>query len=140
MTIIKTTIQHEGKTYAGQIGTIKSTRLGVEDHGVMTATLNIEWSGGGIGVGGYTLDSPRKDDSGKHLGRIGTAYGLDHIMRLLETVGVDRWEQLPGKQVIVMFEGDGGWGSISCGIAGITNEKVFDVKVHVNEFLKLEEA
>lgn len=140
MTTIKTTIQHEGKTYAGQIGTIKSTQLGVQDHGVMTATLNVEWSGGGIGVGGYTLDSPRKDDNGKFLGRIGTAYGLDHVMRLLETVGVDRWEQMPGKQVIVLFEGEGGWGSISCGIAGITNEKVFDVKAHVKEFLELEEA
>ena len=61
-------------------------------------------------------------------------------MRLLETVGVDRWEQLPGQQVIVLFEGEGVWGSISCGIAGITNEKIFDVKAHVKEFLELEEA
>ena len=42
MTIIKTTILHEGKTYTGQIGTIKSTQLGVQDHGIMTASLNVE--------------------------------------------------------------------------------------------------
>ena len=134
MTIIKTTIQHEGKTYSGQIGTIKRTSLGIEDHGIVTSMLHIEWTGGGIGVGGYCLDTPRKDDDGKHHGRIGTAYGLDHIMRILETVGVDSWEQLPGKQVIVLFEGTGGWGSVSCGIAGITNEKVLDIKAHAESF------
>ncbi|MFS0715500.1 hypothetical protein ABC337_04860 [Arthrobacter sp. 1P04PC] len=135
MTTIKTTVEHEGKTYSGQIGTIKSTSLGTQDPGIMTAMLHIEWKGGGIGVGGYTLDEPRKDDDGKHLGRFGTAYGLDHIMRILETVGVDRWEQLPGKQVIVLFEGKGGLGSISCGIAGITNEKVLDIKSHASSFI-----
>jgi len=126
MTSIKTTIEHKGKTYSGQIGTIKSTSLGTRDHGIMTAMLHVEWKGGGIGVGGYCLDEPRKDGSGKH---------LDHIMRILETVGVDRWEQLPGKQVLVLFEGSGGWGSTSCGIAGITNEKVLDLKDHAFSFI-----
>jgi len=134
MSIIKTTIEHDSKTYSGQIGTIKRTTLGTESHGIVTAMLHIEWKGGGIGVGGYCLDEPKKDAAGKHVGRFGTAYGLDHIMRILETVGVDRWEDLPGKQVIVLFEGSGGWGSTSCGIAGITNEKVLDIKAHAESF------
>lgn len=136
MATITTTIENGGKTYAGRIGTIRRTALGTQDHGIVSATLHVEWHGGGIGAGGYCLDGSRKDDNGKHLGRFGTAYGLDHIMRILETVGVDRWEDLPGKQVIVLFEGASVWGATSCGIAGITNEKVLDFKDHAESFVE----
>lgn len=135
MTHIKTTIEHDGKTYSGQIGTIKSTSLGTQDHGIITSMLHVEWTGGGIGVGGYCLDEPRKDADGKRIGRFGTAYGLDHIMRVLETVGVDKWEQLPGKQVIVLFEGESRLGSFACGIAGITNERVLNFNDHAASFI-----
>lgn len=131
---IQTIIKHDDKTYSGQIGTIKRTSFGMEDHGIMTAMLHVEWKGGGIGVGGYTLDGPRKDDNGKHLGRFGSAYGMDHLMRIMETVGVEKWEALPGKQVIVLFPSDNHWGSTACGIAGITNEKVLDFKEHFRTF------
>lgn len=136
MSVIKTTIEHDGKTYSGQIGTIKRTSLGVEDHGIMTAMLHIEWKGGGIGAGGNTMDEPRKGEDGKHLGRFGTAYGLDHIMRILETVGVDKWEQLPGEKVIVLFEGPSWIGSTASGIAGITNETVLNFKDHAASFIE----
>lgn len=135
MAEIQTIIKHDGVTYTGQIGTIKRTTLGIEDHGIMSAMLHVEWKGGGIGVGGYTLDGPRKDDDGKRLGRFGSAFGMDHIIRILETVGVEKWEALPGKQVIVLFKDGGGWGSTACGIAGITNENVLDFKKHVALFI-----
>lgn len=135
MAEIQTIIKHDGKTYTGQIGTIKRTELGIEDHGIMTAWLHVDWRGGGIGVGGYTLDGPRKDDDGKHLGRFGSDFGMDHVMRILETVGVHNWEDLPGKQVIVLFKDGGGLGSTACGIAGITNEKVLDFKKHVAPYI-----
>lgn len=135
---IQTTITHEGKTYTGQIGTIKRTTLGIEDHGIMSAMLHVEWKGGGIGVGGYTLDEPRKDDDGKHIGRFGSAFGLDHLMQIIETVGVGNWEALPGKQVIVLFKDGGGWGATACGIAGLTNERVLDFKDHAATFFDKE--
>ncbi|WP_066298926.1 hypothetical protein [Arthrobacter luteolus] len=128
------TIKHDGKTYGGQIGTIKSTSLGTEHHGVMTGMLHVEWKGGGVGVGGMTLDTPRRAEEDNHLGRFGTAYGLDHIMRVLEAVGVDKWEDLPGTPIVVLFEGQSIWGAASVGIAGITNEKVLIYKDHVDEF------
>lgn len=138
MSSIKTTVEHEGKTYTGQIGTIKRTTLGLEDHGIMSAFLHVQWTGGGIGVGGYTLDGPKFDENDKFIARFGSAYGLDQIMRILETVGVGKWEDLPGKQVIVLFEGRGGLGSTSCGIAGITNDKVLDFKDHAATFIDKE--
>lgn len=121
------TIESGGNAYGGQIGTIKSTRLGYQDHGILTADLAIEWPGGGVSVGGYSLDT-KKDDS---YDREGTAYGLDHIIWIMRTVGVERWEDLVGKQVIVLFEGQSTWGARSVGIASTTDEKeVLVLKEH----------
>ncbi|WP_159795770.1 hypothetical protein [Puerhibacterium puerhi] len=124
------TIEHNGKTYTGHIGTIKSTSLGMEGHGVWVAFLHTEWLGGGVGVGGYVLDTPQEAAEDEHKRRIGTAFGMDHVMQIVETVGVDTWEQLTGRQVIVLFEGDGGWGAQSKGIAGLVNDKVLILDEH----------
>lgn len=114
MTSVKITVEHDGITYGGQLATIKSTALGYEDHGILTAFIHCEWKGGGIGVGGFCLD----ESTGKpDYARRGTAYGLDHLIRIMETVGVGRWEQLPGKHVIVLFKGESTLGATSEGIA-----------------------
>jgi hypothetical protein len=127
-------IEHGGKEYGGQIGTIKSTRLGFEDHGILTASLGVEWQGGGVSVGGFCLDEP-KDREGRDFTRTGTAYGLDYIIRTIETVGVERWEQLVGQQVIVLFEGRSAWGSMSVGIANTTDDsKVLILKEHAESW------
>lgn len=129
-------ITHRGVTYGGVMATIESTSLGLEDHGIVTAYLHCKWPGGGIGVGGFGLDTPVKDEEGRFSHREGTAYGLDHIMRLAQTVGVARWEQLPGKHVIVLFEGQGSWlGQTSVGIAHPTDDKkVLILKEHADEW------
>jgi hypothetical protein len=120
-------ISHGGKEYTGYLATIKSTMLGWEDHGILTAYLMCEWPSSGIGVGGYCLDettgTPKYD-------RVGTAYGLDHIMHLIKTVGVNKWEDIPGKHVVVLFEGRGGTGGIAAGIAHATNDKIFICEEH----------
>lgn len=123
-------VEHDGKTYAGQIATIDSTTLGWEDHGILTANLNCSWKGGGISVGGFCLD---QSTGTPDYTRRGTAYGLDHVMRLMEAVGVNRWEKLPGKQVIVLFDAKPGaatWGRQSVGIAGLLNETVLILTDH----------
>lgn len=105
------TIEHNGSEYGGQIGTIKATGLGYEDHGILTASLVIDWPGGGVSAGGYCLDSP--DRSTTPSTRIGTAYGLDHIIQIMRTVGIasttdenrvlvfkehaDKWREAEGK-------------------------------------------
>lgn len=128
------TITHDGVTYTGHVATIKGTSLGYEDHGILTAFLHCEWSGSGIGVGGYCLD--RHKDGPGFGSRQGTAYGLDHVMRLMETVGVNEWEQIKGRQVIVLFEGTGSTlGMTAAGIAHITDEKrVLILKDHAAEW------
>ena len=74
---------------------IKETKLGFMN-GIVDFTLVLEiQGGGGIALGGYALDYYNKE-KGK---RIGSAYGMNLVMRILEVVGVDTWEELKGKYI-----------------------------------------
>lgn len=128
-------IEHNGKKYTGHIATIESTSLGYESHGILTAMLHCKWRSGGVGVGGFFLDQPKNKDARDYT-RVGTAYGLDHIIRIIETVGVDCWEDLKGSSVLVLFEGENvsGLGSMSRGIAGLHNDKVLILQEHADEW------
>ena len=76
---------------------IESTSLGNEDHGIMTVWLCFNYEGFGQSFGGYSLDNyDEKKDK-----RIGTAYGCEFIKRILEVVGVEKWEDLKGKHIRV---------------------------------------
>jgi hypothetical protein len=137
------TVEHDGKTYSGQLARIDSTSFGSQDHGIVSAWLHCSWKSGGIGVGGFCLDTPKPKDqraAGDYT-RLGTAYGLDHLMQIMATVGVETWEKLPGQQVIVLFEdGRDGWGSTSVGIAGVLNDKVLILKQHADSWREAAEV
>lgn len=127
-------IEHNGVKYTGHIATIKSTRLGYEDHGILTTSLDLSWEGSGVGFGGYCLDEP-KNRLGRDYTRVGTAYGLDYIIRVMETVGVDRWEKLQGSRVIVLFDytpSGSTWGGVVRGIAALQDDKVFIPSEHAD--------
>lgn len=135
---VKTLIEHDGITYTATVMVIKRTSLGYEDHGILTGFLHCEGASTGVGVGGYCLDDKPNDVTRE---RLGTAYGLDWIIRVLKTVGVDNWEDLPGKRVYVLFEGgDGraisGWGASSAGIANIDTGDVFIMREHADSWRK----
>ena len=102
---------------------IQSTQFGICDHGIMTFFLNLEWGGGGQGLGGYALDggNPRR----------GSGIGILAIREILETVGVENWEDLKGKLVRVKHFG---WGSIRKPIIGnIMEDKWFDLEAFMRE-------
>lgn len=73
---------------------IERTMLGVEDHGILTCMLTLNYGGSTQGFGGFSLDRYTGERGEGH--REGTAYGMEFIRRILETVGVGRWEELPG--------------------------------------------
>ena len=75
---------------------IESTMLGREDHGIATFMLDLDYGGVGQGAGGYALDEPQKDSTGKFIKRVGTACGMDLILRVLDVLEVETWEKLPG--------------------------------------------
>lgn len=81
-----------------ELGRIESVTLGIEDHGILSFFLHLDFGGKGQGFGGYALDEPRKMN-GKFEGRHGAAFGTEVILRILRSVGVENWEDLKGKEV-----------------------------------------
>lgn len=89
---------------------ITGTMLGVEDHGIFSSYVYLEWDGGGVGFGGYVLGGPS---------------GIDFIREILEVVGVEKWEDLKGKYVRV---DTGGWGRPVTAIGNILKDKWLNPK------------
>ena len=101
---------------------IKSTMLGREDHGIMTFMIFIEFDKCvTCGVGGYMLD---EYDKGLNK-RVFRAKSMESISKVLDVVGVDRWEDLTGKYIRIE---DNGWGSTINKIGNIIEDKWFDLK------------
>lgn len=99
---------------------IKSTMLGYEDHGILTCFLMLEQAGSGQGFGGYRLDAPK--DANSYMGTF-------WLKRILETVGVSNWEDLPGKIVRVSGED---YGKID-GIGNVLEENWFYPEKEIQE-------
>lgn len=128
---MKIEISHNGTTYSGEINRITGTTFGAEGHGITTAYLHCEGDGTGVSVGGFCLD--QSSGPPDHV-RVGTAYGLDHLLRIMETVGVSSWEALSGERVVVLFPDDDHWGQRAVGIAGLLNGKVLIFEEHAAEW------
>ena len=82
---------------------IKSTMLGIEDHGIMSFMLHLDYGGSGQGAGGYCLDTPIHQGE-TFIKRVGTAGGMSLIIEIMKVVGVEKWEDLPGKVIRVKAE------------------------------------
>jgi hypothetical protein len=104
---------------------IKSTMLGVEDPGIMTFFIMVEWDGAACGLGGYGLDewggssrAPRK----------GSGYCYQAIRSILETLKLQKWEDLPGTLIRIKDQGPGGK---LTEIGHIIEERWFDVDTYM---------
>lgn len=93
----------------------------MEDHGVLCYWLTLEGSGWGVGVGGYVIGKG-------YLGAkefSGSEKGTEAIMRIMDTVGVEKWSDLKGKYVRACIEG---WGDRVHRFGHIMDDKWFDQK------------
>ena len=101
---------------------ITSTMLGREDHGIMTFMIYINFNSEvHCGIGNYVLD----EYDPKTKTRVFKAESMEIISKILDVVGVNSWEELPGKYI--RFE-DSGWGSIVTKIGNIMEDKWLDFK------------
>ena len=80
--------QAQGTERHREIARIESTHLGFEDHGILTAFLQVTYGGAGQGIGGYAI----------------TPVAGPYIERTLQACGVDRWERLVGRTVYVVTD------------------------------------
>lgn len=100
--------------------------LGIEDHGIMTFLLNLDYGGSGQAAGGYSLMSSKP-----HNDR--TACGIAILRRILEVVGVDKWEKLEGKHIRAKASHDKVYA-----IGNITEDKWLDFGQFAMSFKKEE--
>ena len=100
-------------------GKIHSTMLGIEDHGIMTFFINIDFDGHGQGFGGYALDG--------RSGTQGHSKSITCIRKILQTVDVMKWEDLEGKYVRIRKDKEYGGGPIKA-IGHIMEDKWFDIE------------
>lgn len=100
---------------------IISTMLGREDHGILTFMVYVEFDGCGCGIGGYALDHYDRDTKK----RVFSVKSMEAISKILETVGVDTWEDLSGKYICVK---DNGLGSTIDEIGNLMEDKWFNIR------------
>lgn len=101
--------------------------ISMADHGCLTFYLGLEGKGwilggyGGYCIGHGYLGADNFDASGA---------GLIAMMRIMDTVGVEKWEDLNGKYVRVE---DTGFGNRITKIGNLIEDKWFDIKEFFNE-------
>ena len=105
---------------------IESTMLGREDHGIMTFDLFLKTDCFSIGFGGYAIDQYDKENECRKF----RGTGLEAISRILDVVGVSKWEDLPGKYI--RYE-ENGWGTPIDTIGNIIKDKWFNIRKFFEE-------
>lgn len=94
----------ETTTYVEQIAKIMAVKLGWEDHGIFTCTVHLDYGGSGQGAGGWALDEPRRGEDNEFIGRFGTAFGMEWVIRLMRAAGVKDFSDVHGRTVIALRE------------------------------------
>lgn len=82
-------------SYEHRNAVISRTFLGVEDHGIFTFNLTLDYGGSGQGAGSYNLQSNGHEAKN----------GFRLLRQIIGIVGAESWESLPGKHVVALIEG-----------------------------------
>ena len=109
--------------YSIENALITNVDLSMADHGCLTLVMTLEGDGWGAVYGGYCLGKGylgAKDDFFD-----GSAAGMEYLIRIMDTVGVEKFQDLKGKYVRVA---DKGWGSSVKIIGNIIKDKWFDAE------------
>ena len=106
---------------------ITNVSFSMADHGCITFWVFVEMAESSCGIGGYCIGhgyvgASEFDGCGK---------GIEAMTRIMDVVGVERWENLEGKYCRVESEG---WGGKIRKIGNILKDKWFDI----DEFFKEE--
>jgi hypothetical protein len=101
-----------------EIAKVTSTMLGYEDHGILTAYLQLDFGGSGQAAGGYGFDEyDRENDR-----RVAGACGMEFVAGVIRACGVDRWEKVAGRTVIAIRD-TAGWNGKVIGLRPLPTER-----------------
>lgn len=112
-------LEEEGYTIENCI--INSADLSMADHGILDMSLALEGNGFGVVFGGYVLGHGYVNAEEFK----GSEAGLEYIMRVMDTVGVDRFSRLKHRHVRIASKG---WGDRVKIIGNIIDDKWFDAE------------
>jgi hypothetical protein len=84
--------------YSQDIAKVEQVELGYEDHGILTCMLRLAFGSSGQGAGGYALDA--YDEELKR--RVGTAYGMEFVIRTMRACGVNEWSKIKGRTIFAL--------------------------------------
>ena len=100
---------------------ITNVSITMADHGCLTFQLSLDGGGWGCCFGGYSIGTG-------FLGAdefSGYGKGLEAMMRIMDTVGVEKWEDLKGKYIRCKV---GNWGDTIDEIGNILKDKWFNIR------------
>ena len=99
---------------------ITSVSLTMADHGCLTFWVTVEGGGWGVSIGGYKIGSGYL---GSDEFKVEYGDGLEAMMRIMDTVGVEKWEDLKDEYIRAEVNGLGPVKKIG----HITDDKWFDI-------------
>lgn len=107
-------VEINGKNYELELGTVSSTHLGIEDHGLFTVSIMFDFGGSSQGLGH------------RMMGQDAEATG-PFLKELLPIFKATTWEELKGKKVFVIRDGSK-YTSTIAGLVDVDQSKyiVFD--------------
>lgn len=101
---------------------ITNVDLSMADHGCLALAMTLEGGGWGVVYGGYCLGKGYLGADDDFFD--GSAAGMEYLMRIMDTVGVEKFQDLKGKYVCVAIKrGD----SVKI-IGNIVKDKWFDAE------------
>lgn len=109
--------------YSIENALITNVDLSMADHGCLTLVMTLEGSGWGVVYGGYCLGKGYLGADDDFFD--GSAAGMEYLIRIMDTVGVEKFQDLKGKYVRVANKG---WGSSVKIIGNIIKDKWFDAE------------
>jgi hypothetical protein len=82
-----------------ELGLIRKTFLGYESHGMFTFVIEFDFGGSGQAFGNYVIGiHGDKSEINQEEVTLKNSYGTEAIMKILDAVGVNKWEDLVGKE------------------------------------------
>ena len=109
--------------YSIENALITNVDLSMADHGCLTLAMTLEGSGWGVVYGGYCLGKGYLGAADDFFD--GSAAGMEYLMRIMDTVGVEKFQDLKGKYVRVANKRQGSSVKI---IGNIIKDKWFDAE------------
>ena len=102
---------------------ITNVDLSMADHGCLTLVMTLEGDSWGAVYGGYCLGHGYLSAADDFFD--GSAVGMEYLIRIMDTVGVEKFQDLKGKYIRVATKG---WGDPVKIIGNIIKDKWFDAE------------